>query len=505
MRNKWSPGVIVVLLASALAVAGCSAAPLAGNTPGAAPATSDTLSIGSLYEPANLSNTGAGGQGVTEALTGNVYESLLKLNDDGTVSNLLADSYKVSDDGLTYTFTLHPGVKFHSGRALVASDVKASFERVVAADSQAARKGSYAIVDSVTAPDDTTVVFKLKSRSISFAYLMSYVWVVNPEVTDFKTTVDGTGPYKFDDWQRGSTMSLSRFDGYWGQPAKTAKVTFHYFTDASALGNALLSGDIDLITSVQSPDSLTQFENNKDFTISTGTSTTKELLAFNDRVKPFNDARVRQALYSAIDRTKLLDAIWAGRGLVIGSMVPPTDPWYEDLVSLNPYDPNRSKSLLAEAGYANGLSFTLLTPNYDPHPTVAEFVKSELAKIGVTVDIKIITSDQWSSQVFQKRDFQATLQEHVNDRDVVWYANPDFYWGYNNAQVQKLVAQSETAATPQAQADLLKQANRIIAGEAASLWFYLYPQIVVAKSTVTGYPINGLNSQFYLYNITKAA
>jgi peptide/nickel transport system substrate-binding protein len=100
-------------------------------------------------------------------------------------------------------------------------------------------------------------------------------------------------------------------------------------------------------------------------------------------------------------------------------------------------------------------------------------------------------------------DYAATMQEHVNDRDVVWYGNPDFYWGYNNPTVTNLINQAEQASTTTEQTDLLKQANRIIVDDAASDWLYLYPQIVVASTSISGYPINGLNSQFYAFNITK--
>ena len=490
--------VLASVVATGLLLAGCAGS----NDDGSAGADAE-IEIGSLYEPGNLSNVDAGGQGVTEALHGNVYESLMKLGDDGSISPLLAKEYKVSDDRLTYTFTLQDGVTFHSGKKLTSADVKSSFERVVSETSQAARKGNYQVVSQIDTPDEKTVTFTLKRPSISFPYLMAYVWIVNPELADAKTDADGTGPYSFDEWKRGSTLSIVRNDDYWGEKAKNARVTFHYFTDASAESNALLTDQIDLVTSIQSPDSLTPFEGKDDFTISEGTSTTKELLAFNDRVEPFNDPQVRRAIYSAVDREKLLESIWAGHGSLIGSMVPPTDPWYEDLTSLNPYDPALSKQLLEAAGLADGFSFTLLTPNYDPHPKVAEFLKSELAKVGITVEIKVITADEWYTSVFKERDFQATLQEHVNDRDVVWYANPDFYWGYDNAQVQQLVTEAEQAATEDEQTAKLKEANRIIATEAASNWLYLYPQIVVAASDVSGFPVNGLNSQFYVYNITK--
>jgi peptide/nickel transport system substrate-binding protein len=485
-------------IAVAVALAGC--APSAG---GPSPAAAMSVEIGSIYEPQNLDNTAGGGQGITEAFNGNVYEGLFTLTDDGKVKPLLASGYTMSDDGLSYTFTLRDGVEFHSGKALTSADVVASIERVTAPDSQSARKSSLKAISGIEAPDDTTVVITLASRSISLPYLLSYVWVVNADAKDLQKSEDGTGPYTLGTWKRGSSLSLTAWDGYWGQKAKNTGVVFNYFTDATALSNALLTNQVDIVTSVQSPDALSQFEDNPDYVVSDGKSTTKELLAFNDRVAPFDQVEVRKAVYSAIDRKKLLNSIWGDHGTLIGSMVPPTDPWYEDLTEENPYDVTLAKKLLARAGYANGFEFTLDTPTYDPHPAVAEFVKGELAKVGVTVNINPISSDEWYTKVFKNQDFQATLQEHVNDRDVVWYGNPDFYWGYNNPQVTHWVAEAEQASTTDEQTAKLKQVNEKIAADAASAWLYLYPQIVVAASDLTGYPVNGLNSQFYVSDITR--
>ena len=228
---------------------------------------------------------------------------------------------------------------------------------------------------------------------------------MNKDATDLTTTEDGTGPYTLDDWTRGSSLSLKRFDDYWGTPATNGEVVFNYFTDATALSNALLTDAVDIITNVQSPDALPPV-NNPDYVVNNGTSTTKELLVFNDKVAPFDKVEVRKAIYSAIDRAKLLNAVWGDEGTLIGSMVPPTRPWYLDLVAENPYDPALAKQLLTTAGFPDGFEFTLDTPTYDPHPLVAEFVKSELAKIGVTVNINSITADEWYTKVFQQRDYR---------------------------------------------------------------------------------------------------
>ncbi|MGW8482822.1 ABC transporter substrate-binding protein [Microbacterium sp. NPDC055903] len=497
MKKSLALGATV--LVSALVLAGCSTA----SDDTAADSADATVYIGSLYEPVNLSNVAGGGQGVTEALTGNVYEGLYKLTDDGEVEPLLAEDAEVSEDGLTYTITLKDGVSFHSGKELTSADVKASIEAVTAEDSQSARKSAFGVIAGIETPDDSTVVFTLSERSISFLYNLSYVWIVNAEAGDLTTAEDGTGPYTLDEWKKGSTLTLDRWDDYWGESAANAEVVYTYFTDATAQNNALLTGEIDLITTVQSPDALEQFTGD-DYVITEGTSTTKELLAFNDRVAPFDDALVRKAIYSAVDTEKLLSSIWGDYGTLIGSMVPPTDPWYEDLTDVNPYDVALAKEQLAEAGYPDGFSFTLDTPSYDPHPAVAEFLQSQLAEIGVTVEINTISADEWYTKVYQERDFEATLQEHVNDRDVVWYGNPDFYWGYDNADVQQWVAEAEQAATVEEQTELLKKVNEQIAEDAASVWLYLYPQIVVASSDVTGYPVNGLNSQFFAYDIVKS-
>lgn len=463
-----------------------------------------TIRIGSLYEPQNLDNTAGAGQGINEAFNGNVYEALFALTDAGTVEPRLVDSTTVSDDGLTYTFKLKPGVTFHSGDPLTAADVKYSIERVTAEASKSSRKKSLSTITAIDTPDDQTVVITLSARSISLPYNLSYVWIVNDKAADISATEDGTGPYKLEEWRRGSALALAKFDSYWGTAPTNAEVVYTYFTDATALNNALLTNAVDVITSVQSPDSLAQFQGNPAYTVSNGASTTKDLLAWNDRVAPFDNVKVRKALARATDKKTLLNAIWGDYGTLIGSFVPPTDPWYVDLTGVDPYDVESAKALLAEAGYPDGFEFTLDTPDYDPHPIVAQFLQAEYAKVGVKVNINIITANEWYEKIYKAHDFQATLQEHVNHRDIVFYGNPDFYWGYNNPDVVKLVADAESAATEADQAAKLTEANKLIAEDAASNWLYLYPQIVVSSANVTGYPVNGLNSQFPAYGIKKA-
>ena len=462
------------------------------------------INIGSLYEPQNLDNTAGAGQGVSEAFNGNVYEALFRLADSGEVEPVLSESYEAREDGLTYTFKLREGVTFHSGDPLTAADVKFSIERVMAPESKSSRRNSLSTIANIEAPDDRTVVITLKQRSISLPYNLSYVWIVNDAATELTSSADGTGPYRLENWRRGTSLTLTPSDNYWGEAPRNGGVVFTYFTEATAQNNALLTGAIDIIPSVQSPDSLAMFEGNPQFTVTEGVSTTKELLAYNDRVEPFSNVKVRKALARAIDKKRLLASIWGEHGTLIGSFVPPTDPWYVDLTGVDAYDPDSARQLLEEAGLKDGFSFSLDTPNYDPHPLVAQFIQNELGKIGVKVDINLITSNEWYTKIYQAQDFQATLQEHVNHRDIVFYGNPNFYWGYDNPQVVELIASAEASATVDEQVEKLTEANKIIAEDAASNWLYLYPQIVVSSAKVSGYPVNGLNSQFFAYSIEKS-
>ena len=260
-----------------------------------------SIRIGSLYEPQNLDNTAGAGQGINEAFNGNVYEALFTLTDAGEVQPGLVAEQNVSDDGLSYTFKLRPGVTFHSGDPLTAADVKYSIERVTAEQSKSSRKKSLATISAIETPDDQTVVVKLSERSISLPYNLSYVWIVNDAAKDLNASEDGTGPYRLEEWRRGSSLALTRNDKYWGTAPTNGEVVFQYFTDATALNNALLTGAVDIITSVQSPDSIAQFKDNPDFTVTAGQSTTKELLAFNDRVAPFDNVKVRKAIARAIE------------------------------------------------------------------------------------------------------------------------------------------------------------------------------------------------------------
>jgi peptide/nickel transport system substrate-binding protein len=501
-RSRASLGAALAVVA-ALALAACgsgSGSSTADGSTGSADAGTEIV-IGSTNEPTGLVRNVGGSSGVSQTMTRNVFEGLTSVDVDGSVIPTLAESWDVSEDGLTYTFHLQPGVVFHDGTPLTADDVVWSISQAIAPESKSARKSDLLVIQQATAVDDATVELDLSRPSQGLTFYLASVTIVKDGDTEL-TTDNGTGPYRFVEWVQGDHLTIEKFDDYWGEPAKNAGVTFRFFQDTTALNNALLTGDLDLVIAEDSPDQLVQFQDNPDFTITEGTSTTKQIWAFNDREAPFSDVRVRQALYKAIDREAILSAVWDGYGQVIGSMVPPTDPWFVDQADVHAYDPDAAEALLAEAGVTD----LTISVDYIPDDTteaILALLTKNLAAVGVTLTPNPIDDATWYQKVYTDHDFQTTLMGHVNPRDVLWYANPDFYWGYDNAQVQEWVTQADEATTEAEQVDLLTQVNETIGEEAASAWLYLDPQIRVARAGITGFPVDQVTESFYVADIVR--
>jgi peptide/nickel transport system substrate-binding protein len=502
-RHLRPLGALTATAALTLLLAACGSSKGTGSA-GAADANA-TITIGSLNEPTTLNVVKGGNTGHAQVLLRNVVEGLTVLTDDGKVEPLLAKSWDVSPDGTGYTFHLQSGVTFSDGTPLKANDVVAALKRVTSDESTSARKKNLSIMKTIEAPDDSTVKVTLSTRSQSFLFYLTATGaaVTKPNAGNPETTVVGTGPYTVAGWKQGDSVTLTRNDKYWGEKAKNKEVVYRFFKDATAENNALLAGQLDLVTQVTSPDMLSQFDKRSDFSIVEGTSTTKELFNFNDAVAPFNNPDVRHAIRQATDRKALLKAVWADRGKVIGSMVPPTDPWYEDLTSIDAYNVGGAKQLLAKAGYPNGLSFTVDYVPSDAINIVAQGLKSQLAQAGVTITLNPVDDATWTDKVYKNHNFQATIMTHVNQRDLVWYGDPKFYWQYDNPQVQQWVKDSEAAATADEQTALLTKVARQISEDAASNWLFLDPAIKVASTSVSGYQKNNTTDSFYVAPITK--
>ncbi|MQY02689.1 ABC transporter substrate-binding protein [Actinomadura macrotermitis] len=492
---------LAAMLALLTGAAGC-----ASSSSAAGGADASKLAIGATAEPQTLDLTTTPDAAITQALLGNVYEGLVALDENGAVQPRLATSWDVSPDRKVYTFHLRPGVKFSDGRALTADDVVFSFDRVIAPGSKHPHKAAFAPVQKVTAKDPATVEVRLKTPSNGWLFsLTGGVGAIldKDAVANLATKPVGTGPFTFGTWTRGSAITLDRNDAYWGAKAKVKQATFRYYTDPNALNNALLAGDVDVISNVQAPQSLAQFKDPARFQIINGTTNGEVVLALNNGRGPLKDKRVRQAVNYAIDRAALVKTAWAGYGTLIGSMVPPTDPWYEDLANRYPYDPAKAKALVAEAG-ATGAELQLKLPTL-PYATAAgQFVAAQLQQAGLKVKTtQLEFPGRWLDTVYTKGDYDLSIVAHVEPRDIVKYGDPSYYWHYDNPAVKALLARADEG-TPEQQTAALKQVARTLSDDAASDWLFLLPNLQVVAKGVTGLPKNAVSQGYELARVGKS-
>jgi peptide/nickel transport system substrate-binding protein len=210
---------------------------------------------------------------------------------------------------------------------------------------------------------------------------------------------------------------------------------------------------------------------------------------------------VRQAICYAIDKQALLNTAWAGQGQVIGSMVVPTDPYYQDLSGAYPYDPAKAKDLLAQAGVSN-LTLNLRIPNVPYAPPAATFITSQLAAVGITVTVEELDfASQWLPQVFTDGDYDMTIVAHMEPRDIVNFADPDYYWHYNNPTFQNLIKQADQASPADFVTDM-EQAAQILTDDAACDFLFVFPNIVVTRAGITGVAVNATSVSFDVTTIS---
>ncbi len=522
--TKTRSRALVAALATTVLLAGCSAGsgtssqPTGGTggtdtegatgTGGSAGGPSDeTVRVGLVAEPASLDFTTTDGAAIPQLLLDNVYETLVTVDvASGEIVGALAEDWEVSEDRLTYTFTLKDGVTFSDGAEFTAEDAVFSLEQVRSDDWTISLKSQLDIIDTVEAPDDGTVVVTLSEPSNSFLYALTtrVGAMFDTEGTDdLAGTPIGTGPYTFVSWDRGSMIELARNEDYHGEAPYFGTVEMHYFRDANALNNAMLTDAIDIVSTVQAPESLAEFEGG-DYQIVEGTTNGEVVLSMNQQEgEPLADLALRQAVRHAIDHQALMDTCWAGRGTLIGSMVPPTDPWYEDRTGDYPFDAERARELIAEAG-AEGTELRLRIPTLPYAVSCGTVVESMLEEVGlqVTVD-ELEFPSAWLETVFTNKDFDMSIVSHVEPRDLGnVFGNPDYYTTYGTDELQALLAEADTG-TEEEQVAKMKEAAALVSEDAAADFLFLLPNLVVADPDITGLPENAIKESFPLAQLGR--
>ncbi len=463
---------------------------LAGVAPGAALAARTDVTIGMVLEPPNLDPTTGAAAAIDEVVYANVFEGLTRIGPDGSVLPALASSWDISDDGLTYTFHLHEGVTFHDGSTMDAEDVKFSLDRARAEDSTNAQKGLFAAIASVDVVDPATVRVTLSHPEGNFLFNMGWgdAVIVAPETAaDNATNPVGTGPFKFADWVKGDRVELVKNPDYWGEPVRLDKATFKFISDPTAAFAAMMAEDVDAFPNFPAPETVSQFEADSRFAVVIGSTEGETILAMNNGRAPFDDIKVRQAFSHAIDRQAIIDGAMFGYGTPIGTHFAPHHPAYVDLTDMYPYDPDKAKALLEEAGHGDGLTVSLKLPP----PTYArrggEIIAQQLADIGVTAQISNLEWAQWLAEPFQAKDYDLTIVSHTEPMDIGIYARDDYYFDYHSDAFNAIMEELNNTTDPDKRNELLGDAQRKITEDAVNVFLF-----ELAKTGVWNAKLNGL-------------
>ncbi|MBO9399868.1 ABC transporter substrate-binding protein [Shimia sp. R9_3] len=455
---------------------------------GASMAQTD-LTVALQLEPPHLDPTSAAAGAIDSVLYSNVFEGLTRFASDGAVIPGLAKSWEISEDGLTYTFMLNEGVTFHDGSAMDAEDVKFSLDRARAEDSANAQKALFAGITDVAVVDPLTVKITLEAPNGSFLFNMAWgdAVIVAPEtIEDIKTTPIGTGAFKFENWVQGDQITLTRNEAYWGTPAALTDVTFKFISDPTAAFAAMMAEDIDVFAGFPTPEALPQFEADPRFQVLVGSSEGETILSTNNQQPPLDNVKVRKAIAHAIDRSAIIDGAMFGLGTPIGTHFAPHNPDYVDLTGNSQYDPELSKQLLAEAGFADGFSTTLKLPPPSYARRGGEIIAAQLRAVGIETEISNLEWAQWLEQVFRGKDYGLTIVSHTEPFDIGIYARPDYYFQYDNPEFQQIMETLNKATLPAERSALLKVAQTMISEDYVNGYLFQLAFPTIAKAGVQG-------------------
>ena len=440
----------------------------------------------------------------------NIYEGLVKVNSDGEYVCAVASDYTLSDDGLTYTFTLRDGVKFHNGDTVTTDDVLYSFDTCAATTVLSTVQAALSGITDIHA-DGNQIVIKLDKPNGDFIATISSVFIVPKDYEERSTAPIGTGPYKFVSRSIQENVILVRNDDYYGKKANIENVVIKVYEDSTAMVTALNSGSLDMVNHLTS----SQIETlTNGYNVLSDNMNLVSALYLNNAVAPFDNELVRKAMNYAIDVDSVIDFASDGYGQKVGtSMYPNFTKYYDDeiaaLADAYPYDPEKAKELLAEAGYADGFEFTIDVPsNYEhPYGDMAQVIAENLKEVGITANINYVDwNGYWLTEVYANRNFEATIVGFTantltasalldrwnsdNKSNMINYNNPE----YDATYAAAFASQDDAEATK-----LYKECLKILSDTAANVYIQDLGEFVVLHPQFSGY-------EFYpMYMIDLAA
>ena len=432
----------------------------------------------------------------------------------------LAKSWSFSDDGMEWTFKLRENVKFHDGEPLTAEAVKYSFERFMDKNHPEYKCGKWSFapgyargVKRVEVVDRLTgkLVFKAPHAAFVNTYLSQPVLgVISPKAfkkscKDFGNNPVGTGPYKLESWERGVKLTMVRNEDYWGTKPKNKRIIWRPISEDTTRVAELLAGGVDVILPVF-PDSISQIKANANTKILEGPGLTIWFVMMNHDKKPFNNKKVRQALNYAVNKQAIVRDVQEGTGIVATQAVHPTSWGYNPKARSYPYNPEKAKKLLAEAGYPNGFNATLWLPEsgsgMQQPKEMAQVIQANLKAIGVNLKLEVFEWGTFLTKVIRKneRDFEMAAISwflKTTDPDIALHPlyfskNVPFlnYGKYKNLEVDKLLSQGREEYDQGKRKKIYAKALELINEDAPVILIDHQKEILGLRKNVRGVTMN---------------
>ncbi len=407
-----------------------------------------------------------------------MYDSLYTFDRKGKLEPQLATGYKISDDGLKYTYTLRDGVNFHNGDPLTSADVKFSMEWILNPATKSTRRPQFAtLIESVETPDPRTVVFNLKTRDGAFFNkIAGYLFVIPKKYAEklsapeeFAKAPIGSGPFKFVEQKIGQYTKIERFDGYWGAKPAIKTIIYRVMLEPTSRVNALLSGEVDISEGIPTNQMADLKKDPKIDIMSVPVGSPLAVRLYSDDpASPLSKRDVRLALNYAIDANAIIKSVFHGAGAPMASYISKYYPLGVD-ATLKPYgyDPKKAKELLTKAGYPNGFELKMYSST-DMPKDLAGAIAAYWGQVGVRVRLQYMDYAAWSRINNTHQSGPATIMQFSNAmwdpvHPVQGAAAKDGTWSnYNNPEVEKLLLEAQATSDLAGRDRIFKQIGRVL-------------------------------------------